>query len=261
MAKETQYALELQDVSKRFYGLLAVSGVHLRVTPGERRAVLGPNGAGKTTLFNLISGELAPTNGRVFLFGQELTRISPNDRARAGLTRTFQRNNLFFKLDVHENVRLAVQVRQYPLGSPWKPVSTYQAVNDEADAVLEQVGLTERRNTRVAELSYGEQRQLELAVALAGQPRVLLLDEPTAGMSPAETHRMEELLLKLPRTTTVLIIEHDLEFVAALADTMTILHHGEVLADGPADVVRADPKVQAVYLGTDVEEAAASAHR
>jgi branched-chain amino acid transport system ATP-binding protein len=244
------FALELQGVSKRFAGLLAVRDVSMQVRPGERRAILGPNGAGKTTLFNIITGELLPTSGRVLLFGQDVTQSSPHLRARAGMTRTFQRNNLFFNLSALENVRLAVQVREHPMGSLWAPVSHYQALTGEAEAILEQVGLQDRRKTRVAELSYGEQRQLELAVALAGKPRLLLLDEPTAGMSPAETDRMEELLARLPRSTTLLIIEHDMEFVAALADSITVLHHGVVLADGTADAVRADPKVQAVYLGT-----------
>lgn len=261
MTHDAGLALELQGISKRFHGLLAVNQVSLQVRPGERRAVLGPNGAGKTTLFNLITGELAPTAGRVLLFGQDLTHAHPHVRARAGMTRTFQRNNLFLKLTVFENVRLAVQVREYPMGSLWKPVSRYREVNREAEAILEQVGLAGRRHTRVSELSYGEQRQLEVAIALAGKPRLLLLDEPTAGMSPAETHRMEELLAGLPRSITLLVIEHDMAFVAALADSITVLHHGEVLADGPAAAVRANPKVQAVYLGTDVEEAASGAHR
>lgn len=261
MTAAQPWALELAGVCMRFGALVAVGNVNLRVAPGERRAVIGPNGAGKTTLFNLISGELAPSTGRVYLYGRDLTGASPHLRARAGLTRTFQRNNLFFRLDAFENVRLAVQVREHPLGSLWAPAAADAAVNARARALLEQVGLAGRGQVRAGELSYGEQRQLELAVALAGRPRVLLLDEPTAGMSPAETSRMAALLAGLDRGVTLLIVEHDMDVVAALADNITVLHHGEVLADGPAAAVRADPRVQEVYLGADLEEATAGADR
>jgi branched-chain amino acid transport system ATP-binding protein len=243
-------AVEVRSLQMRFGALAALTGVDLRVGTGERRAVIGPNGAGKTTLFHIISGELEPTAGSVFLLGRPVTGLPPHARARLGLGRTFQRNNLLMRLTVWENVRLAVQVR-HGLGAQWlRPVEAYHEVSDEAASLLEQVGLSHRRSNIVAEISYGEQRQLELALALATAPRVLLLDEPTAGMSPAETAYMVDMLAGLPRDLTVCIIEHDMDVVAALADNITVMHHGQVIADGPAAAVRADPHVQAVYLGT-----------
>jgi len=243
-------AVEVRNLQMRFGALAALTGVDLRVGAGERRAVIGPNGAGKTTLFHIISGELEATAGSVFLLGRAVTGVPPHVRARLGLGRTFQRNNLLMRLTVWENVRLAVQVR-HGLGAQWlRPVEAYREVSDEAASLLEQVGLSHRRSNVVAEISYGEQRQLELALALATAPRVLLLDEPTAGMSPAETAHMVDMLAGLPRDLTVCIIEHDMDVVAALADNITVMHHGQVIADGPAAAVRADPHVQAVYLGT-----------
>jgi branched-chain amino acid transport system ATP-binding protein len=216
--------------------------------------VIGPNGAGKTTLFHIISGELEPTVGAVSLLGHPVTGLEPHARARLGLGRTFQRNNLLMRLTVWENVRLAVQVRQ-GLGRQWlRPADAYRDVGAEAAALLERVGLGHRRADTVAEISYGEQRQLELALALATAPRVLLLDEPTAGMSPAETAQMVGLLAGLPRDLTLCIIEHDMDVVAALAEKITVMHHGQVIADGPAAAVRADPRVQAVYLGTAADD-------
>lgn len=243
-------ALKLTNVSKSFDALQVLTSISFSVPAGQRRALLGPNGAGKTTLFHMISGELDVTTGSVELFGQELTRLKPHQRVRLGLCRTFQRNNLFLNLTLWENVRLAAQVRSMPMGSLWRPADRCQNVNEETEAVLEQLGLADRRHVRAADLSYGEQRQLELAMALAGKPKVLLLDEPTAGMSPAETAQMVEVLAALPRTTTLVIIDHDMDVVAALADAITVLHHGELIADGPADEVRSDPRVQAVYFGS-----------
>jgi branched-chain amino acid transport system ATP-binding protein len=237
----------------RFGALAALAGVDLTVATGERRAVIGPNGAGKTTLFHIISGELRPTAGTVRLLGADVTGVPPHRRAQMGLGRTFQRNNLFLQLTVWENVRLAVQVRLRLGRALFRSADAYPEVTREAALLLDQVGLGHRRGHLVAALSYGEQRQLELALALAARPRVLLLDEPTAGTSPGETARMVELLAALPREITLCIIEHDMDVVAALADNITVMHYGQVLADGPAAVVRADPRVQAVYLGADDE--------
>ncbi|MDR7482279.1 MAG: ABC transporter ATP-binding protein [Armatimonadota bacterium] len=247
-------AVEVRGVQMRFGALAALAGVDLTVAAGERRAVIGPNGAGKTTLFHIISGELRPTSGTVRLLGTDVTGIPPHRRARMGLGRTFQRNNLFLQLTVWENVRLAVQVRLHLGRELFRSADAYPEVAREADLLLAQVGLGDRRGRPVAELSYGEQRQLELALALATRPAVLLLDEPTAGTSPGETARMVELLAVLPREITLCIIEHDMDVVAALADNITVMHYGQVLADGPAAAVRADPRVQAVYLGTGDED-------
>lgn len=246
-------ALEVQRLTKRYGGLVVLDLVDLRVAPGERRAVIGPNGAGKSTLFHLITGMVQPDEGRVLLNGRDVSRVAVEDRVRLGLARTFQRNNLCLNLTALENVRMAVQIRHGAGADFWRPVARHTAMRDEAMAVLEQVGLADSAGRRAGELSYGEQRQLEVALALACRPQVLLLDEPTAGMSPAETERMVGLLQALPRETTLLVIEHDMDVVGALATHMTVLHYGGVIADGPADQVRADPRVQAVYLGEEVQ--------
>lgn len=239
--------LRIDKLHKHFGGVMAVNRVSLSIEPGERRAIIGPNGAGKTTLFNLISGELAPSDGRVYFAGQDITRMSPDRRARLGMARTFQRNNLFLGLSAWENVRLA--------GHPDKgigPMSFRSPDSIHSNAIqasLERVGLSERRNSRARDLSYGEQRQLEVAIALATQPQVLLLDEPAAGMSPAETNRLMSILREMPRDMTLLIIEHDMDVVFGLAERVTVLHYGEVIADGAAEQVRNDPRVLEVYLG------------
>lgn len=240
--------LNVDHLAKNFGALAAVNRVSFSVEPGERRAIIGPNGAGKTTLFNLISGELEPSSGHAQFRGHEITKLPPNARAQLGMARTFQRNNLFLGLSVWENVRLA--------GHPLKSVAprafggTELANSKIIRENLERVGLIERRDTLARNLSYGEQRQLELAIALATQPKILLLDEPAAGMSPAETNRLLELLREMPRTITLLIIEHDMDVVFGLAERVTVLHYGQVIADGTAETVRVDPRVLEVYLGT-----------
>ena len=217
--------------------------------PRERRAVIGPNGAGKTTLFNLIAGELAPSGGRIEFEGRPIDRLPPYAIARRGISRSFQRTNVFPRLSVGENLRLAAAVRfrgSFRLFAPPPSLAPVLAVvRDVADAV----GLADRLDAHAGRLSYGEQRQLEIGVALATRPRLLLLDEPTAGMSPDETQRMIRLLGALPREVTLLIIEHDMDVVFSLADRVTVLHGGEVLTEGPPDAVRADPRVYEVYLG------------
>lgn len=239
--------LSVDRLEKNFGALTAVNRVSFSIEPGERRAIIGPNGAGKTTLFNLISGELEPSGGLVHFVGKDITKLPPNERAQLGMARTFQRNNLFLGLSVWENVRLA--------GHPVKSIRPRAFGSIESRRVhivkdcLERVGLYERRDAIARTLSYGEQRQLELAIALATQPKILLLDEPAAGMSPAETNRLLGLLRDMPRSITLLIIEHDMDVVFGLAERVTVLHYGEVLANGTADEVRNNPRVLEVYLG------------
>jgi branched-chain amino acid transport system ATP-binding protein len=245
--------LRVEEVHRRFGGLRALNGVDLSVGVGERLAVIGPNGAGKTTLFNIIAGDLAPTAGRIVFDGQDVTRHRPYDRAAHGLARTFQKNNLFLGLSVLENVRLAVQRRQGITFQVLTPAASYQDVLEETAEVLARLYLEERQDTLARDLSYGEQRQLEVAVALACRPSLLLLDEPTAGMSPAETVGMVNLIKTLPREVTLLIIEHDMDVVFAVADRISVLHYGEVLAEGSPQDVRNNPEVLAVYLGTSAE--------
>jgi branched-chain amino acid transport system ATP-binding protein len=242
-------ALSLADVSKAFGGLRAVDGVSLTVGAGERRALIGPNGAGKTTLFSLISGEQKPTGGRVELFGRDVTGLAPHRRAALGLTRTYQITNLFPSLSVLDNCILAVQALSPIKLHLHRSIARYPNLATRAREVLEAVGLGDQTAVRVRNLSHGEQRQLEIALALAGSPRVVLLDEPTAGLSPAESALMTALLKRLDPAITLLVIEHDMDVAFELTDRITVLHYGRVVADGRADDVKRDPLVQEIYLG------------
>jgi branched-chain amino acid transport system ATP-binding protein len=241
--------IETRDLKRAFGGVVALDGVSLSLAAGERRAVIGPNGAGKTTLVNILAGEIAPTGGAVRLAGEDITRLRPWQRARLGLAHVYQRTELFASLSARENVALAVAARRGPYRVFRAPP---RAEYDEADSMLERVGLGGREGVAVRALSHGERRQLELAVALAQRPRVLLLDEPTAGMSPVETARITELVAGLDRALTILIVEHDMDVVFRLADRVSVLHEGRVIAEGTAAQVRADVRVHDVYLGKAV---------
>jgi branched-chain amino acid transport system ATP-binding protein len=241
--------IELRGVRRAFGGVLALDGVSLELADGERRAVIGPNGAGKTTLVNVLAGEIQPTDGTIRLAGQDITRLRPWQRARLGLAHVYQRTELFAPLSARDNVALAVAARQGPYRVFLAPP---RSEHSEANAVLERVGLAGREAVPASALSHGERRQLEVAVALAQRPRVLLLDEPTAGMSPLETARITELIAGLDRALTILIVEHDMDVVFRLADRVTVLHEGRVIADGTAAEVRGDVRVHDVYLGKAV---------
>jgi len=238
-------ALRVERVSKAFGGLLALAGVSLEVAPGERRAVIGPNGAGKSTLFKVVAGELRPTQGRVFLQGREVSGMPQERVARLGLGRTFQRSNAFPELLVWENVALARKAAQGQSAA----LTQRLAQEPEVRAVLEEVGLVERANVAASQLSHGEKRQLEIAMALAQNPEVLLLDEPLAGLSGAERERIGELILGLDPQMTVLLVEHDLEYALKFAQRVTVLHYGEVMAEGRPEEIRQNPKVQEIYVG------------
>ena len=242
-------ALRLDAVTRNFGGLRAVDGVSLTVRAGERRALIGPNGAGKTTLFNLVAGVLPMTSGAIRLFGEDVTRAPAHRRAARGLARTFQITNLFPGLTVMENCLLAVQALTPVKFSMLRPVSGYPRLRERAQGMLAAVGLETVDGALVANLSHGEQRQLEIALALAGNPRLLLLDEPTAGLSPAESRLMADLLAGLDPAMTVLMIEHDMDIALALASHVTVLHYGRVIADGTREEIRADPQVREIYLG------------
>lgn len=245
--------LAVENLSKNFGGLLAVNDVSFTVESGERRAIIGPNGAGKTTLFNLLSGELRPSKGKVLLDGRNITRRTTYERARLGIGRTFQRNNLFLGLTVFENVQLAIQHRQGISNNFFTPAATYDDLVRATDQLMVDLELDARADEKVSSLSYGEQRQLEVALALAIQPSVLLLDEPTAGMAPAETKSMVQMIGRMPRDITLLIIEHDMDVVFDIADHITVLHYGQIIADGSPEDVKGDPRVREVYLGADEE--------
>ena len=242
-------ALTLTELSKAFGGLKAVEKVALSVAPGERRALIGPNGAGKTTLFNLISGDLPPSGGRITLFGRDVTYLPPHRRAALGVARTYQITNLFPSLTVLENLVLAVQGLERTKLVLLRPVTSYTHLYARARTVLESVGLGDKEGEVVKNLSHGEQRQMEIAMALAGRPRLLLLDEPAAGLSPAESRMMTELLKRLNSGITLIVIEHDMDVAFALTDRVTVLHNGSVVADGSRDEVKANPLVREIYLG------------
>jgi branched-chain amino acid transport system ATP-binding protein len=242
-------ALGLHGLAKSFGGLRAVDGVSLDVRPGERRALIGPNGAGKTTLFSLVSGEQSPTSGRITLFGRDVTRLAPHRRAALGLSRTYQITNLFPRLTVLENALLAVHALSPTKLHLHRPLTAYGDQHARARRVLDAVGLTAKAREPVRNLSHGEQRQLEIALALAGSPRLLLLDEPTAGLSPAESQLMTALLARLDPAITILMIEHDMDVAFEVTDRVTVLHFGRVVADGLAHEVKANPLVQEIYLG------------
>ena len=244
-----ELALKLERVTRDFGGLRAVDGVGLEVRPGERRALIGPNGAGKTTLFNLISGALPVSAGRISLFGRDVTRAPARRRAAQGLARTFQITNLFPDLTVLDNAVLAIQAHMPSRFSMLRPVGAFRELQAGARATLDAVGLAPVASAVVRNLSHGEQRQLEIALALAGRPRVLLLDEPTAGLSPAESRLMAGLLSRLDPAITVLMIEHDMDIALELSSHVTVLHYGCVIADGSREEVRADPQVREIYLG------------
>ena len=255
MTESPALALSLSNVSKAFEGLRAVDGVSLAVAAGERRAIIGPNGAGKTTLFSLISGETRPTEGQILFFGRDVTRLRTYRRAALGLSRTYQITNLFPRLTALENCLLAVQALTPAKLHLHRALGRYTEHFIRARAVLEAVGLKGKEDEVARNLSHGEQRQLEIALALAAAPKLLLLDEPTAGLSPAESHMMTALLKKLDPAITMLVIEHDMDVAFELTDRITVLHYGKVIADGVGHEVKANPLVQEIYLGTPLGEA------
>lgn len=244
-------ALSVEGLSRHFGSLKAVQDVSFEVRAGTRHALIGPNGAGKSTLFALIAGAMPATAGTVRLHGQDITSLSEHARATRGLVRTFQHSSLFLSATARENVLLAVQRRQGVQARPWGAITRRRDLLEEAEAVLEQFHLLDRAGAVAGALSHGERRQLEVAVALATSPSVLLLDEPAAGMSPADTHAFQEVVLELPREVTVLLVEHDLDLVFGLAEQVSVLHLGEHLITGDPVQVRASDAVQKAYLGAE----------
>jgi branched-chain amino acid transport system ATP-binding protein len=242
--------LELKSLSKTFGGLQAVRGVSLKIMPGDRKAIIGPNGAGKTTLFNLISGIFPATSGQVLLFGRDVTHWPSHRRAALGMARTFQVTSLFPKLTVLDNVLLAIEGRRASKFVMWRFLSSYRDIYDKAYELLQRAVFFDRKDVEVRRLSHGEQRQLEIVLALAGDPHILLLDEPAAGLSSGESAEMARFLRGLDPQLAILLIEHDMDIVFEISDDISVLHFGEVLESGPAKRIRASAKVQEVYLGT-----------
>ena len=244
-------ALAVEGLTKNFGGLRALDNVTLGAASGERLAIIGPNGAGKTTFFNVITGLLPPSSGRIAFFGRDVTRLSTHRRAQLGLARTFQITALFPHLTVLDSALLAVQASDSVRFTLHRPATTYPHLYDRAEALLNEWGLVDRRNIQTRHLSYGEQRQVELVLALAGTPKVLLLDEPTAGLSPAETASVTTMIQRLSREITILLIEHDMDVAFDLVDRMIVLFQGRILAQGAKDDIRKNPEVMEIYLGSD----------
>jgi branched-chain amino acid transport system ATP-binding protein len=243
-------ALQLAGLGKSFGGLRALHGIDLQLQPGERHAIIGPNGAGKTTLFNVITGLLPASTGRVLLFGQDVTGWSSQRRTGLGLARTFQITSLFPKLTVLDNVLLAVNGLRPTKFVMWRFLSSYREVYDKAHSLLNGAGFLDRKDVEVRHLSHGEQRQLEIVLGLASDPKILLLDEPAAGLSSGESQDMARFLGRLDRNLAILLIEHDMEVVFDVAERVTVLHFGEVLETGGADDIRRSERVREIYLGT-----------
>ena len=253
-ASESTYgasALAVAGLSHDFGGLRALDAVSFEVAEGERLVILGPNGAGKTTLFNLVTGLLSPTAGRIAFFGRDVTRLAPHRRARLGLGRTFQITTLFPRLTVLESVLLAVQGADRARFTLHRPLAAFPRLFSRAEHLLDEWSLAERRDALTRQLSYGEQRQLELLLALAAEPRVLLLDEPTAGLSPAETASVAGMIRRFPRDVTILLIEHDMDVALELAERLIVFHNGRVVTAGTRDEIRQDARVAEIYLGID----------
>jgi branched-chain amino acid transport system ATP-binding protein len=242
-------ALEVSGLSKRFGGLPATREVSLSVMPGERRLIIGPNGAGKTTLFNLITGDLSPDAGSVRLFGQELLKLPTQRRVHLGLARTYQILTLFPRETLVHNVVLSLLGLDRMRWNPWTHLVRQRRLYDDARAALAQVGLADRADRVVAETSYGERRRLEMAMALAQKPKVLLLDEPLAGLSQEERQQVRDVLGRVPRDVTIVMIEHDMDSALAFAERITLLHYGQVIVEGTRAEVVADPRTKEVYLG------------
>jgi branched-chain amino acid transport system ATP-binding protein len=242
--------LELKGLCKSFGGLRAVHDVNLSILPGDRKAIIGPNGAGKTTLFNLVTGVLPATSGEVLLFGRDVRTWPTHRRTALGMARTFQITSLFPKLTVLDNVLLAINGLRGSKYVMWRPLSSYRDVHEKARRLLEDAGYWDRKDVEVRNLSHGEQRQIEIVLGLGSDPKVLLLDEPAAGLASGESQEMTAFLRRLDPELAILLIEHDMDVVFDFAEHISVLHFGEVVEEGTTERIRRSGKVQEIYLGT-----------
>jgi branched-chain amino acid transport system ATP-binding protein len=249
---ETSVALQTFHLHKHFGGIHATDDVSLSIERGARHALIGPNGAGKTTLINLLTGVLTPTSGRIELGGEDITRLPVHQRARRGLVRTFQINQLFAELTPLQTVAIAVAERKRHGFGMWRPLDRDAGVMEEAAALLQQFHLGDVMREKTSALPYGKRRLLEITIALAAQPRVLLLDEPVAGVPDSDRHEILDTVARLPNDVTVLLIEHDMDLVFSFAKRISVLVNGALFVDGATADVARDPRVRAVYLGEDV---------
>ncbi len=243
------WLLETRLLTKRFKGLVAVDHVNLHLSRGQLHAIIGPNGAGKTTFFNLITGRLSSTEGQIFFQGQEITRQSADEISKKGIARTFQVTSIFPDLTVRENIWIGALSRKKFI-NPLKEFSRIDDLRSKTDEILTLVNLSDKQSMLAENLSHGDQRLLEIGIGLSTEPQLLLLDEPTAGMSAEESFRTAERIKKLSETITILIIEHDMDIVMGIADSITVFDQGKVIAEGPPALIQENPQVQEVYLGT-----------
>lgn len=243
--------LRTQDLCRSFGGVLATNYVNIEIEDKGLRSIIGPNGAGKTTLINVITGRLPASSGKVNYLGKDITNKPPHELVRLGICRTFQITSIFMGSSVFENVRIARQALRGGSLRILSSRSSLKRVNSEAWSLIERLGLTEVSSEPVKNLAYGDQRLLEVAIALAGDPRVLFLDEPTAGMSPAETERTAGLIRDLADELSVVLVEHDMDLVMAISDSITVLHNGMIIAEGPPEIIRANEEVREAYLGKE----------
>lgn len=244
---EDSILLRVEGLTKHFEGLAAVDGVDIEVRRGELRAIIGPNGAGKTTFFSLVSGGLTPTAGKVYFNGEDITAFPPDRIVKKGIGRTFQVTSIFPNLTAVDNIQSAIQGRK---GSP-HPFRSLHSLRDtweQAQETLELLGMGDRANVLVSELSHGEQKLVDIGIALGSDPEMLLLDEPTAGLGAASTHAMTDKIQRLSETRTIMIVEHDMKVIMTLAERISVLHHGKMLAEGTPDEIQADAEVRRVYL-------------
>jgi branched-chain amino acid transport system ATP-binding protein len=249
MTTDEQPILSVENLGRRFGAFVALKGVSLAFPAGQLSAIIGPNGAGKSTFFNVISGAFPASTGRILFEGRDITALRQHEYARIGIAKSFQITNVFRQLSAHENVRVAAQMSTARF-SLWRPRASLPGVGEKADSLLEQVGLSDVGHRRAADLAHGQQRALEIAMALGADPRLLLMDEPTAGMSPEETVTMMDLIQRLATQRTVILVEHKMKLVMGICQRLVVLHHGELLAQGTPDQIRANDAVKRVYLGS-----------
>jgi branched-chain amino acid transport system ATP-binding protein len=249
MNMEDGTILEMIDLYKNFGDLAAINGFSLSIGKGKRHAIIGPNGAGKTTLFNLLSGRFKPTRGRILFNGRDITGMSPYRISRLGIARSFQIINVFPQLSVFENVHAVLMSKNHIRYNFLRNLKKWKKVTEETLIILEQIGLLDKKDVPAGFLSYGEQRALEVGLTIASDPEVILLDEPTAGMSMDETRQAIKLIDRVTKGKTLVIIEHDMEVIFSLADVITVMHYGEIVATGSPEEIRKNPKVKEAYLG------------
>ena len=244
-------ALRIEGLSKHFGGVAAVDNVSFSVSVGERLVIIGPNGAGKTTLFNLVNGQLAPTSGRVYFFGRDVTNLSTHSRAKIGMARAFQIISLMMDLTVLDNTLLTLHGTGPHVFKTWRPVMGYKEVEEKVRETLEALDLLDRREVLVKNLSHGEQRRLEIGLGLALRPKLLLLDEPSAGLTKEEGVEVISVIKTLSSDITVLVVDHDMEMVFGVAERIIVLHYGQIIADGTPEEIQADQRAREVYMGIE----------